>query len=143
MTAGVSKIRVFVVDDHAVVRLGLRTFLRALSEVELVGEATGGRAALERLDALAQRGRLPHVVLMDLVMRDLDGVETTRAIRARHPGAAVVAVTGFGEAHRVHAALAAGAAATSSRTPTSTRSSTRSAPPTAGRCTWTTRWRAR
>lgn len=111
MTAGpASRIRVFVVDDHAVVRLGLRTFLRAVSEIELVGEATGGRAALERLDALAERGRLPHVVLMDLVMRDLDGVATTEAIRARHPGVAVVAVTGFGEAHRVHAALAAGAA---------------------------------
>lgn len=111
MTAGAtSRIRVFVVDDHAVVRLGLRTFLRALPEIELVGEATSGRAALERLDALAERGRLPHVVLMDLVMRDLDGVAATEAIRARHPRVAVVAVTGFGEAHRVHAALAAGAA---------------------------------
>ena len=111
MTAGAaSRIRVFVVDDHAVVRLGLRTFLRAVSEFELVGEATSGRAALERLDALAERGRLPHVVLMDLVMRDLDGVAATEAIRARYPGVAVVAVTGFGEAHRVHAALAAGAA---------------------------------
>lgn len=109
-TGATSRIRVFVVDDHAVVRLGLRTFLRAVSEIELVGEATSGRAALERLDTLAERGRLPHVVLMDLVMRDLDGVAATEAIRARHPKVAVVAVTGFGEAHRVHAALAAGAA---------------------------------
>jgi DNA-binding NarL/FixJ family response regulator len=110
VTAAAGPIRVFVVDDHAVVRLGLRTFLTAVPDVDLVGEATGGRAALDQLESLAERRRLPDVVLMDLVMRDLDGVATTEAIRARHPSVAVVAVTGFGEAHRVHAALSAGAA---------------------------------
>jgi DNA-binding NarL/FixJ family response regulator len=72
VTAGAApRIRVFVVDDHAVVRLGLRTFLDAVPDVVLVGEATGGRAALERLDRLAEHGNLPHVVLMDLVMRTI------------------------------------------------------------------------
>jgi DNA-binding NarL/FixJ family response regulator len=103
------RIRVFVVDDHAVVRLGLRTFLDAVSDVELIGEATGGHAALERLDRLAELGKLPHVVLMDLVMRDPDGVATTEMILERHPKVAVVVVTGFGEVHRVQAALEAGA----------------------------------
>jgi DNA-binding NarL/FixJ family response regulator len=104
------RIRVFVVDDHAVVRMGLRVFLDAVADVELVGEAATGRSALARIDRLAQQGRRPHVVLMDLVMREVDGVAATVELRQRHPGVEVVVVTSFGEAHRVHAALAAGAA---------------------------------
>lgn len=110
MTPATARTRVFVVDDHAVVRLGLRAFLDAVPDIELVGEATGSRAALERIGRLAEQGRLPHVVLMDLVLRDQDGVTTTTAIRTAWPDVAVVAVTGFGDAHRVQAALKAGAA---------------------------------
>jgi DNA-binding NarL/FixJ family response regulator len=103
-------IRVFVVDDHTVVRMGLRVFLDAVPETELVGEAATGRSALERIDLLVRRGGGPHVVLMDLVMPDLDGVAATEALRRRHPGIQVVVLTSFGEVHRVHAALTAGAA---------------------------------
>ena len=102
-------IRVFVVDDHEVVRLGLRAFLGATPGVELIGEAADGRAALAELDALAERDALPDVVLMDLVMPEPDGVATTAQVKKAHPGVDVVVVTSFGEAHRVHGALEAGA----------------------------------
>ena len=102
-------IRVFVVDDHEVVRLGLRAFLGATPGVELIGEAADGRAALAELDALAERAALPDVVLMDLVMPEPDGVATTALVKKAHPGVDVVVVTSFGEAHRVHGALEAGA----------------------------------
>jgi DNA-binding NarL/FixJ family response regulator len=102
-------IRVFVVDDHEVVRLGLRAFLQATPGVEVVGEAADGRAALEGLDALAARGALPDVMLMDLVMPEPDGITTTAAVKQTYPGVEVVVVTSFGEAHRVHSALEAGA----------------------------------
>jgi DNA-binding NarL/FixJ family response regulator len=107
MTAG--PIRVFVVDDHEVVRLGLRAFLGATPGVEVVGEAGDGRSALEGLAALAARDALPDVVLMDLVMPEPDGITTTAAVKQTYPGVEVVVVTSFGEAHRVHSALEAGA----------------------------------
>jgi DNA-binding NarL/FixJ family response regulator len=103
-------IRVFVVDDHEVVRLGLRAFLAATPGVEQVGDAADGHAALEALDALAARGALPDVVLMDLVMRGMDGVAATALMKKAYPDVDVVVVTSFGEAHRVHGALEAGAA---------------------------------
>jgi DNA-binding NarL/FixJ family response regulator len=102
-------IRVLVVDDHEVVRLGMRAFLDVAPGVELVGEAASGRAALEHLDALDDRDALPDVVLMDLVMSDLDGIATTALIKKAHPGIDVVVLTSFGEAHRVYGALEAGA----------------------------------
>jgi DNA-binding NarL/FixJ family response regulator len=102
-------VRVFVVDDHEVVRLGLRAFLGATPGVELVGEAADGRAAVAQLEALAAADALPDVVLMDLVMRGLDGVTTTALVKKSWPEVDVVVVTSFGEAHRVHGALEAGA----------------------------------
>jgi DNA-binding NarL/FixJ family response regulator len=102
-------IRVFVVDDHEVVRLGLRAFLGATPGVELVGEAAGGRSALRELDALAAGDLLPDVVLMDLVMPEPDGVTTTALVKEAYPAVDVVIVTSFGEAHRVQGALEAGA----------------------------------
>jgi DNA-binding NarL/FixJ family response regulator len=102
-------IRVFVVDDHEVVRLGLRAFLGATQGVELIGEAADGRAAVSALDVLAAQEALPDVVLMDLVMPQPDGVATTALIKKAHPAVDVVVVTSFGEAHRVHGALEAGA----------------------------------
>ncbi|HWM05506.1 MAG TPA: response regulator transcription factor [Actinophytocola sp.] len=107
--AGVSPIRVFIVDDHEVVRLGLRAFLTATSDVEPVGDAPDGRTALERLDALAAQGALPDVVLMDLVLPGLDGSASTALIKKAYPEVSVVVVTSFGEARRVHGALEAGA----------------------------------
>ena len=98
-----------VVDDHAVVRRGLKAFLDSESGLEVVGEAQGGAEALELVARLASDGRRPHVVVMDLQMEPLDGIESTRQIRSRYPEVEVVALTSFGEEERVHAALKAGA----------------------------------
>jgi DNA-binding NarL/FixJ family response regulator len=100
---------VLVVDDHAVVRRGLLAFLESEPDLEVVGEAEGGAQALELLARLASEGRRPHVVVMDLQMEPLDGIESTRQIRSRHSEIEVVALTSFGEEERVHAALEAGA----------------------------------
>lgn len=103
-------IAVMVVDDHAVVRQGLMAFLGNIEGVRVVGQASDGQAALDELARRAVHGDLPDVVLMDLQMPRLDGVAATSAIHERHPGVKVVVLTSFGEAGRVQAALAAGAA---------------------------------
>jgi DNA-binding NarL/FixJ family response regulator len=100
---------VLVVDDHAVVRRGLLAFLESEPDLEVVGEAEGGAQALELLARLASEGRRPHVVVMDLQMEPLDGIESTRQIRSRYSEVEVVALTSFGEEERVHAALESGA----------------------------------
>ncbi|WP_394620546.1 response regulator [Lentzea sp. JNUCC 0626] len=100
-------IRVFLVDDHAVVRCGMRAFFEMLDDIEVVGEAGDGEAALA---ALASLDELPDVVLMDLLMPRLDGISATRAIKQLYPQVEVVALTSFSEAERVHVALEAGAA---------------------------------
>jgi len=103
------RINVLVVDDHAVVRRGLLAFLESESDIDVVGDADGGARALDLLSRLDADGRRPDVVVMDLQMRPLDGIESTRQIRARYSDVEVVALTSFGEQERVHAALEAGA----------------------------------
>ena len=98
-------IRVLVVDDHAVVREGLRSFLDLQDGIEVVGEAADGEeavAAASRLD--------PDVVLMDLVMPRLAGVAAMRLLRDRVPGARVIVLTSFLDDEKLLPALRAGAA---------------------------------
>jgi DNA-binding NarL/FixJ family response regulator len=110
MTAdGGGAIRVLIVDDHKVVRRGLRGFLDGEDDLEVVGEASDGHEALEELARLDAIGRRPDVVLMDLQMEPVDGVEATRRIKAGYDGVEIVALTSFGEQERVHAARATGA----------------------------------
>jgi DNA-binding NarL/FixJ family response regulator len=97
-------IRVLIADDHAVVREGLRTFLELQEGIEVAGEAADGREALEEAERLG-----PDVVLMDLVMPRLDGVEAMRELRRRVPGARVVVLTSFLDDERLLPALRAGA----------------------------------
>lgn len=97
-------IRVMLVDDHAVVRSGLATFLMAYDDIELVGEAAGGEQAL----LLCEKHR-PDVVLMDLVMPGMDGVTATQKIRERYPQVQVLALTSFREEKLVQGVLQAGA----------------------------------
>ena len=98
-------IRVLVADDHAVVREGLRTFLSLQDGIDVVGEAGDGREAV----AVAERER-PDVVLMDLVMPRLDGVQAMRELRARVPRARVIVLTSFLDDDRLLPAIRAGAA---------------------------------
>jgi NarL family two-component system response regulator LiaR len=97
-------IRVMIVDDHDMVRSGLGVFLEAFDDLELVGEAADGEEAL-RLCAEVQ----PHVVLMDLVMPEMDGIAATRAIRQAYPTVQVIALTSFNDQDLVQGALQAGA----------------------------------
>ncbi len=97
-------IRVMLVDDHAVVRSGLKAFLMAFDDLTLVGEAGSGFEALALLDKAR-----PDVILMDLMMPEMDGAATTKAIRERNPDAQVVVLTSFPEEDLVTKALQAGA----------------------------------
>ncbi len=99
-----------VIDDHEVVRRGLRSYFDELDDIDVVAEASDGAAALEQIRSLAARRELPHVVLVDLVMRGMDGLATIQAIKRQHPAVEVLVVTSFSETQRIHAALAAGAA---------------------------------
>lgn len=96
--------RVLVVDDHPVVRDGLRGMLDGQPDLEVVGEAADGQQAVARVARLA-----PDVVLMDLRMPGLDGVGATERIRAAHPGVAVLVLTTFDEDHDILRAVEAGA----------------------------------
>jgi DNA-binding NarL/FixJ family response regulator len=102
-------ITVVVVDDHELVRRGLLAFLDGEPDIEVIGDASGGADALELLAVMESEGRRPDVVLMDLQMAPMDGIESIRQIRARHGDIEVVALTSFAEEARVHAALEAGA----------------------------------
>jgi DNA-binding NarL/FixJ family response regulator len=97
-------IRVLLAEDHAVVRTGLLQLLGHLDEFEVVGAAAGGDEAVR----LAGSER-PDVVLMDLEMPDLDGIEATRRIRAADEGVNVVVLTAFSDRERILAAIDAGA----------------------------------
>jgi DNA-binding NarL/FixJ family response regulator len=97
-------IRVAIVDDHALVRAGLEELLSAADGIEVIATAADGREAVE----VAERER-PDVVLMDLSMPELDGVEATRLLVAAVPDVKVVALTSFSERDRVLQALDAGA----------------------------------
>ncbi|MCY4355876.1 MAG: response regulator transcription factor [Truepera sp.] len=100
-----SPIRVLLVDDHTVVRQGLRMVLSLEPDLEVVGEAADGREAVEQAAALR-----PQVVLMDLLMPVMTGVEATREIKTRHPDIEVVALTSVLEDRLVIDAVEAGAA---------------------------------
>jgi NarL family two-component system response regulator LiaR len=99
------KIKVLIVDDHAIVRQGLRTFLELQDDIQVVGEAENGREAVE-----GARQWTPDVVLMDLVMPEMDGIEATRQICALRPDTKVIALTSFAGDDKVFPAIKAGAA---------------------------------
>ena len=100
-------IRIALVDDHTVVRRGLRTFLESYPDIRVVGEAASGEEALAQIESW-----LPDVVLMDLLMPGgIDGIETTRRLRALTPHTQVVVLTSYTDDARVVAALRAGAIA--------------------------------
>lgn len=97
-------IRVLIVDDHEIVREGLRTLFSEESEFEVAGEAASGEEAVSLVGSLA-----PDVVLMDLVMPGLDGIEATRRILERHPTVRILVLTSFADEPHVRRAIEVGA----------------------------------
>lgn len=97
-------ITVLIVDDHSMVRQGIRAFLEAQADLLIVGEAASGEEAI-----LQVREHIPDVVLMDLVMPGMNGVETTRAVRRVSPRTQVVVLTSYHEDEHIFPALRAGA----------------------------------
>jgi DNA-binding NarL/FixJ family response regulator len=106
---GRKQVGVLIVDDHAVVRRGVRAYLEVLDDLQVVAEAGNGQEALDKLEAMAAHGELPDVVLIDLLMPKMDGAAATARITEWFPGVRVVVLTSFGEMERVHAALVNGA----------------------------------
>jgi NarL family two-component system response regulator LiaR len=99
-----TKIRVMIVDDHNVVRSGLSAFMLVFDDLELVAEATSGVDAVEKCAAAK-----PDVILMDLIMPEMDGVEATRQIRQLYPQVQVIALTSFKDDDLVQRVVKAGA----------------------------------
>jgi len=98
------KIRVLIVDDHTLVRDGIRALLTLVADIEVVGEAANGKEALEKTRELA-----PDVVLMDLAMPIMGGLEATRRIRREFPGTKVLALTQYDDSEYVVPVIEAGA----------------------------------
>ncbi len=96
-------IRVMVVDDHPLVRAGLSAFLNAYDDLELVGEASSGAETL-RLVNISE----PDVILMDLLMPDMDGIQTIQEVHRAHPNIQIIALTSYGQEELVKQALQAG-----------------------------------
>ena len=97
-------IRVMLVDDHRVVRMGLKAYLSTLPDIQVVGEAGTGEEAVQLASELA-----PDVVLMDLLMPGMDGVEATRRIKKASPRTQVIVLTSYHEDEHIFPAIRAGA----------------------------------
>lgn len=103
-TAPSTPIRILLVDDHAIVRKGLRALLAETDDIEVVGEAADGQQAINQAAALQ-----PDVILMDLVMPDMDGIEATQQITRQQPQVRVLALTSFAADDKLFPAIKAGA----------------------------------
>lgn len=103
-TNGSTRIRVLLVDDHRMIREGLRALLANAPDVQIVGEGSDGRSALELVRSLR-----PDVIVMDVEMPELNGIEATRRIRAENKDVRVVALSGHTDSRYVHQMLEAGA----------------------------------
>jgi DNA-binding NarL/FixJ family response regulator len=104
MSQGPSKIRVLIADDHPVVREGLAAMLSREPDIDVVGEAQDGQEAVDRAGSLQ-----PNVVLMDLMMPRLGGVDAIRLIRERHPNVQTIVLTTYGDDDSIFQGIAAGA----------------------------------
>jgi DNA-binding NarL/FixJ family response regulator len=98
-------IRVFIADDHAVMRDGLKALLQAAGDITVVGEVANGQEAVRRVPELK-----PDVVLMDVAMPDLNGIEAARVLREKYPAARIVMLSMYSSSEHVYRALEAGAA---------------------------------
>ncbi len=98
------KIKVLIIDDHAILRMGLTALLNSKSDIEVVGDAADGASGIRKAVKLK-----PDIVIMDLAMPEMDGAETTRQLLTKDPGAKIMILTTFGTADGISHALSAGA----------------------------------
>lgn len=105
LLGGEKMIRVLIADDHHVVRRGLLFFLKTQKDIEVIGEAKNGIEAVELVESLQ-----PDIVLMDLVMPEMDGIQATKKIKAKWPNVAILMLTSFSDKDHVLPAIEAGAA---------------------------------
>ena len=98
------RVKVLIADDHEVVRLGLRSLLENVDDIEVVGEAASGEEAIERAGALR-----PDVIVMDVRMPEMGGIEACRAIRSAYPEIKVIMLTSYSDDEAVFASVMAGA----------------------------------
>ena len=99
-----SHIRVFIAEDHAIVRKGVETLLSLETDIKVVGQAANGREAVRQVNELN-----PDVILMDLVMPELDGIQAIQQIKADHPNAKILVLTSFATDDKIFPAIKAGA----------------------------------
>ena len=104
-----SAIDVMIVDDHTIVRHGLRAYLDTVEDIAVVAEATDGRDAIDQLAKMSTVTRVPDVMLVDLQMPRMDGEQTTVEVARSFPSVRVVVMTSFSDIGRIHALLQAGA----------------------------------
>ena len=100
-----NKIKVIIADDHVLFREGTRNLIDREKDIEVIGEASDGQEAIELVNKL-----LPHVVLMDIAMPEVNGIEATKIIKAQHPSTAVLILTAYDNDQYIIALLEAGAA---------------------------------
>ena len=105
MSRQVNKIKVIIADDHVLFREGTRNLIEHEKDLEVVGEASDGQEAIDLVNQL-----LPHVVLMDIAMPVVNGIESTKIIKAQHPSTAVLILTAYDNDQYIMALLEAGAA---------------------------------
>jgi DNA-binding NarL/FixJ family response regulator len=105
---GQDPIHVLIVDDHAVVRTGIRSLLEVFDDIVVDSDAANGREALAVLNTFATRGRLPDIAIVDMRMPGMDGVATIEQISARYPSVAVLVLTSYTDGQSVRSAIAAG-----------------------------------
>ena len=105
MVQGRDRIRILIADDHPMVREGIKSLLASFEDLEIVGEAVDGRDAVQKAEQLS-----PDVILMDLMMPEMDGIEAMKRIKASAPGLRILALTSFSTDDLLFPALRAGAA---------------------------------
>ncbi len=101
-------IHVLIVDDHAVVREGIRSLLEMFDDIVVDGDAAGGDEALAVLNKLASTGSLPDLAIVDMRMPELDGAATIAQISARYPSVATLVLSSYSDGHSVRSAISAG-----------------------------------
>lgn len=106
--SGTDTIKVMIVDDHDMVRTGLRTYLMLEPKFVVMAEAGNGQAAIEQLDTMSAEQR-PDIILMDLMMPGMNGIDTTKVVLEKYPHTKIVMLTSFLEDDKVYGAIEAGA----------------------------------